>query len=100
MRRHLLCALLAVSSVLMSACGGSKVSLTPGQPVGHAVNTIALAPSGGLLADAIGIELFNRGYTVVDTSNIIGTHLMEIIRRHAHELFSRQDAKKLLDRVA
>jgi flagellar biosynthesis protein FlhA len=25
---------------------------------------------------------------------------MEIIRRHAHELFSRQDAKKLLDRVA
>jgi len=42
----------------------------------------------------------NAGYTVVDASNIIGTHLMEIIRRHAHELFSRQDAKKLLDRVA
>ena len=41
----------------------------------------------------------NEGYTVVDASNIIGTHLMEIIRRHAHELFSRQDAKKLLDRV-
>jgi len=37
---------------------------------------------------------------VVDASNVIGTHLMEIIRRHAHELFSRQDAKKLLDRVA
>lgn len=42
----------------------------------------------------------SAGYTVVDTSNVIGTHLMEIIRRHAHELFSRQDAKKLLDRVA
>ena len=41
-----------------------------------------------------------EGYTVVDASNVIGTHLMEIIRRHAHELFSRQDAKKLLDRVA
>jgi flagellar biosynthesis protein FlhA len=40
------------------------------------------------------------GYTVVDASNVIGTHLMEIIRRHSHELFSRQDAKKLLDRVA
>jgi len=37
---------------------------------------------------------------VVDATNIIGTHLMEIIRRHAHELFSRQEAKKLLDRVA
>jgi flagellar biosynthesis protein FlhA len=41
-----------------------------------------------------------EGYTVVDASNVIGTHLMEVIRRHAHELFSRQDAKKLLDRVA
>jgi flagellar biosynthesis protein FlhA len=42
----------------------------------------------------------SAGYTVVDSSNIIGTHLMELIRRHAHELLSRQDAKKLLDRVA
>jgi len=33
----------------------------------------------------------------VDASNVIGTHLMEIIRRHSHELFSRQDAKKLLE---
>ncbi|MEO7649276.1 MAG: flagellar biosynthesis protein FlhA [Bryobacteraceae bacterium] len=40
------------------------------------------------------------GYTVVDAANVLGTHLMEIIRRYSHELFSRQDAKKLLDRVA
>ena len=42
----------------------------------------------------------SAGYTVVDAVSILGTHLAEIIRRHAHELFSRQDAKKLLDRVA
>ncbi len=40
------------------------------------------------------------GYTVVDTISILGTHLAEVARRHAHELFSRQDAKKVLDRVA
>ena len=40
------------------------------------------------------------GYTVVDPVSVLGTHLSELIRRHAHELFSRQDAKKLLDRVA
>ena len=40
------------------------------------------------------------GYTIVDTISILGTHLGEVVRRHAHELFSRQDAKKLLDRVA
>ena len=37
---------------------------------------------------------------VVDAVSVLGTHLAELIRRHAHELFSRQDAKKLLDRVA
>ena len=40
------------------------------------------------------------GYTIVDTISILGTHLGEVVRRHAHELFSRQDAKAVLDRVA
>ena len=40
------------------------------------------------------------GYTVVDSVSILGAHLAELIRRHSHEIFSRQDAKKLLDRVA
>ena len=39
-------------------------------------------------------------YTVVDAVSVMGTHLAELIRRHAHELFSRQDTKKLLDRVS
>ena len=37
---------------------------------------------------------------MVDGISVLGTHLSESIRRYAHELFSRQDAKKLLDRVA
>jgi flagellar biosynthesis protein FlhA len=41
----------------------------------------------------------NSGYTVVDGVSVLGTHLSETIRRYAHELFSRQDAKRLLDRV-
>jgi flagellar biosynthesis protein FlhA len=42
----------------------------------------------------------NAGYTVVDGVSVLGTHLSELIKRYAHELFSRQDAKKLLDRVS
>jgi flagellar biosynthesis protein FlhA len=42
----------------------------------------------------------NSGYTVVDPVSVLGTHLSELIRRHAHELLSRQDTKRLLDRVA
>ncbi len=40
------------------------------------------------------------GFTVVDSASVMTTHMAELIRRHAHEIFSRQDAKKLLDRVA
>ncbi len=42
----------------------------------------------------------NAGYTVVDGVSVLGTHLAETIREYAHELYSRQDAKRLLDRVA
>ena len=42
----------------------------------------------------------SAGYTVVDPVSVLGTHLTELIKRHAHELFSRQETKKLLDRVA
>ena len=40
------------------------------------------------------------GYTVVDAVSVLGTHLAEVIRRHAHELLSRQDTKKILDRMS
>lgn len=40
-----------------------------------------------------------NGYTVVDGVSVLGTHLTELVKRYAHELFSRQDAKKVLDRV-
>ena len=39
------------------------------------------------------------GYTVVDGVSVLGTHLAEMVRRYSHELFSRQEAKKALDRV-
>jgi flagellar biosynthesis protein FlhA len=42
----------------------------------------------------------SRGYTVVDDVSVLGTHLSEVVRRHAHELFNRQDTKNFCDRVA
>ncbi len=41
-----------------------------------------------------------QGYTVVDSVSVLGTHLAELIRRHASELLSRQETKVILDRVA
>jgi flagellar biosynthesis protein FlhA len=41
-----------------------------------------------------------KGFTVIDPVSVMGTHLSELIRTYAHELFSRQDAKRFLDRIA
>ena len=40
------------------------------------------------------------GYTVVDPSTVIATHITEILRNHADELLGRQDTQKLLDNLA
>jgi flagellar biosynthesis protein FlhA len=42
----------------------------------------------------------SMGYTVIDPLSVMSTHLSELIKRFAHELFSRQEAKKVLDRVS
>jgi len=55
-------------------------------------------PAVGISPDRVE-QARRAGYTVVDTISIIGTHLGEIVRRHAHELFSRQETKKVLDRA-
>ncbi|MCC6330150.1 MAG: FHIPEP family type III secretion protein, partial [Acidobacteria bacterium] len=40
------------------------------------------------------------GYTVVDPTTVICTHLSEIIKNNAHELLGRQEARTLLDALA
>ena len=40
------------------------------------------------------------GYTVVDSSTVVATHLTEVLRSHADELLGRQDTQQLLDNLA
>lgn len=40
------------------------------------------------------------GYAVVDQTSVMATHLAEVIKQHAHELLSRQEAKRLLDSMS
>jgi flagellar biosynthesis protein FlhA len=55
-------------------------------------------PALWIAADKVDLAR-GAGYTVVDAVNILGTHLAELVRQHASELFSRQDAKLFSDRV-
>ncbi len=40
------------------------------------------------------------GYAVVDQTSVLATHLAELIKQHAHELLSRHETKRLVDRLS
>ncbi len=40
------------------------------------------------------------GYTVVDNTTVVATHLSELIKTHGHELLGRQESQNLLDNLA
>jgi len=40
------------------------------------------------------------GYTVIDALSVIVTHMSEVIKKHMHELLSRQDINTLLENVS
>jgi flagellar biosynthesis protein FlhA len=40
-----------------------------------------------------------KGFTTIDAPSVIATHLMEVIKRHAHELMGRQQVQVLIDNL-
>jgi len=83
---------------------GCELAIPTGAARGPIEGQATKDPAFGMNAFWIPADRSERarhsGYTVVDSVSVMGTHLSELIRRYAHELFSRQDAKRLLDRVA
>jgi len=82
---------------------GHLLAMNPGDAAGDLPGLPTTEPAFGL--PAIWIEAERRseaealGYTVVDAESVIVTHLTETIRRHADELLTRQETKKLLDEL-
>ncbi len=78
---------------LLAMDPGNVISPVPGIPTKE--------PAFGLDALWIGKaqkeEAEIAGYTVVDLPTVMATHLTEIIRTHAHELFGRQEADSLIE---
>jgi hypothetical protein len=55
---------------LIVGCASSRISSLPTTSTAVVtVKAIALAPDGGLLADAVGVELANRGFIVIDSAS-------------------------------
>ncbi len=64
---------------------------------GVAVKEPAFGVAARWIAHGLEEQALAAGYSVVDQTTVIGTHLGELIRRHAHELLGRQETKRLLD---
>ena len=41
----------------------------------------------------------NLGYTVVDPTSVLATHLTEVIKKYSYEILSRQEVRNILDTV-
>lgn len=79
------------------------MAMNPGVVEGEIDGIDTIEPAFGLPAkwikadDREKAEVF--GYTVVDPSSVISTHLTEIIKRHTHELLNREEVKSLVENV-
>jgi flagellar biosynthesis protein FlhA len=80
-----------------------EMAINPGQVFGVIDGVTTKDPAFGL--DALWIDPAQRdeaqtmGYTVVDASTVIATHLSQILHSHAHELLGREDVQQLLDNL-
>lgn len=83
---------------------GRELAINPGQVYGDLRGTIVKDPVFGLPAVWIGEDQREQaqslGYTVVDASTVVATHMSQVIQDHAHELLGHEEVQKLLDGVA
>ncbi len=80
---------------------GHFLAMNPGTATEPIAGVATTEPTFGLPAQWISADERERaqvlGYTVVDPSSVITTHLTETIRRHARDLLGRQEVQGLLD---
>jgi flagellar biosynthesis protein FlhA len=80
-----------------------ELAINPGQVSGSLPGSATKDPAFGL--EAIWIEKSRReqaqaqGYTVVDASSVIATHLSHLLQSHAHELLGHEEVQQLLNRL-
>ena len=86
------------------AVAGKYLAINPGRVLGTLAGQPATDPAYGLPAVWIEPQLRDQaqtyGYTVVDASTVVATHLTKIINEHAPELLGREETQQLLDHVA
>ncbi|WP_039056657.1 flagellar biosynthesis protein FlhA [Enterobacter sp. Bisph1] len=83
---------------------GRWLAINPGTAAGTLPGEPTVDPAFGLAAiwieSALKEQAQIQGFTVVEASTVVATHLNHIISQYSAELFGRQEAQQLLDRVS
>jgi flagellar biosynthesis protein FlhA len=83
---------------------GMFLAINPGRVAGSLPGSPTKDPAFGLPSVWIEANLRDQahalGYTVVDASTVVATHLNHVILSHAAELLGRQETQALLDHIA
>ncbi|MEE8058215.1 MAG: flagellar biosynthesis protein FlhA [Pseudomonadales bacterium] len=80
------------------------LAINPGQIFGKLDGKTTRDPAFGL--DAVWIDPAMKdqaqtlGYTVVDSSTVIATHLNQVLLKHTYELLGHDEVQQMLDRLA
>jgi flagellar biosynthesis protein FlhA len=83
---------------------GKELAINPGQVYGPLEGQATQEPAFGL--EAVWIDPSQRdlartlGYTVVDASTAVATHLNKVLRDNASDLLSHDEVQQLLDKLA
>jgi len=83
---------------------GHFMAMDPGMVTERIQGIATTEPAFGLPALWITSDKKDRaqiaGYTVVDCTTVMATHISEIIKQYSHELIGRQEVQGLLDNLA
>ena len=80
------------------------LAINPGKVLGEMQGLTTTDPAFGL--PAVWIDAGKReeaqalGYTVVDTSTVVATHISNLLHQHAAELLGREEVQALVDHLA
>ena len=85
------------------AQAGQYLAINPGRVLGQLPGAPTKDPTFGLPAVWIDANLREQaqtfGYTVVDASTVVATHLSQLLQAHAADLLGRDEVQKLFDHI-
>ncbi|HEX7730079.1 MAG TPA: flagellar biosynthesis protein FlhA [Terracidiphilus sp.] len=75
-------------------------NIKPGDLPGQETREPAFNSPAKWISPELQAHAISAGYAVVDHTSVLAAHLAELIKQNAHDLLTRQETKRLVDRIS